>query len=288
MSISSTWQFNLIAYLISIVLFFQFYKLAVKHTNNDGAATILLQLIAALSALCFSFFTEFSIPTKIHTYLLLIAACFFYAINDRLMTTARKHLQVSLYSVLSQLSNVILIVYGILIFQNPIVLYKILGALFILAGNFLVLYKKGGLKLNKYVLLAILVNIIFATAITIDIGISDQFNLPLYIFFTFAIPAVILLIAERMPLSTVFAEYYNRKRERLFFLLTGFFWFLAIFFSLRSFQYGSVSLIVPLQAVSVLLNVLVATVFLGEKDNLLRKTIAALIVITGIYFTVFN
>lgn len=288
MSFINTWQFNLIGYLLAIVLFFQFYKLAVRNTSNDGAATILLQLIAAISALCFSFFTGFTVPSKIFLFLLLIVVCVFYALNDRLMTTARKHLPVSHYSVLSQLSNVILIIYGIIIFRNPVVLYKIFGAVLILAGNLLVLYKKGGLKLNKYVVLAIIVNVIFATAITIDIGISDQFSLPLYIFFTFAIPSVMLLIAERMPLSAIFAEYIRRKNERRYYLITGFFWFLAIFFSLRSFQYGSVSLIVPLQAVSVLLNVLIATVFLGEIENIFRKIAAALLVIAGIYFTVLN
>ena len=49
----SYWQLYIVGYLISVVIFFQYYKLAVKEAKNDGAVTILLQVIAGLSILIF-------------------------------------------------------------------------------------------------------------------------------------------------------------------------------------------------------------------------------------------
>ncbi len=284
MNILNTWQFNLVGYLICIVLFFQFYKLAVRHAIKDGAATILLQAIAGISVLVLSPFLAFKFPTDIKFYLLLIGACIFYALNDRLQTTARKHLEVSVFSIINQLSNVFLIVIGILVFRETLAIHKILGAALILCGNALLFYKKQRFELNRYSILAIVATAAFATAISIDIGISKQFNLPFYIMLTLIIPALFVMLAERIQLREVVAEYLSDAKN--YYLATGISWGLVIFFSLRAYQLGEVTTVVPLQATAVLLNVVVAFVLLKERDNLGKKLLATFLVIAGIYATV--
>lgn len=284
MELFLTWQFNLIGYLICVVAYFQFYKLAVKNAEEDGAATLLLQTIAGLSVLLLVPFFEFKLPSDIKWYLLLIAASVFYTVNDRLQTTARKHLQVSVFTILNQLANVFLIIFGLTIFKESFSFSKILGAGLILLANGLLLYKKGRLEINKYVFITIAATLSFAIAISIDIGIVQQFNLPFYIMLALIIPAAMLFFVEKISLHQMFVEYKNSNGK--YYLLTGVFWALTIFFSLRSFQFGEVTTIVPLQATNVLLNVAVAYLFLGEKKEELKKIIAALIIIAGIYLTV--
>ena len=91
-SLFNTWWFNLIGYLIFVVFFCQFYKLAVKNAKKDGAATVLLQLLAGVSVLVLVPFLPITFPSDPKVYLLLIAASIFYALNDRLQTSARKNL----------------------------------------------------------------------------------------------------------------------------------------------------------------------------------------------------
>jgi len=282
--ITNTWQFNLFFTLIFVVLFYQFYKLAVKKVKKDGAATIILQFIGGLSALIWAPLFKFTFPSDFKTYLLLSLAIIFYAVSDRLQTTVRKHLEVSVFSIINQLSNVFIIIIGLTIFREPIIISKIIGAAFILLGNIYLFYKKGKLDLNKHVILAILANLTFAVAMSTDIGISSLFNLPLYIAITLIIPALLIKIIEKIPTSTIIKEYKNGEKK--YFYATGISWGLAILFSLRSFQFGQVTTIVPLQSTSVLLNVVVAYLFIKERDNLFKKIIAALAVMSGIYFTV--
>jgi drug/metabolite transporter (DMT)-like permease len=285
MNLFNAWQINLIAHLISLVVFFQCYKLAVRNVKRDGAATILLQTLASIAVLFLVPFFPFILPSDPKFYLLLLAACIFYAINDRLQTTARKNLQVSVYSIVNQLSNVFLIIIGLTIFREGLVLQKLVGAGLILFGNIFLFYKKGTFKPNKYVWVAVVASLFCAIAISTDIGISKQFNLPFYIMITLALPALIILFGERIKLSEVLREYSGQDRK--WYVITGIAWAFTIFFSLRAFQLGSVTTIVPLAATAVLLNVIVAYLFLGEKKDEWRKIIAALLVIAGIYLTVF-
>ena len=117
-SIINNWVFCLITSLFFVVIFYQFYKLAVRTAKKDGAVTILLQFIGGLSILAWFPLFPMRFPSDIKVYGLLTIACIFYAINDRLQTTARKHLQVSLFSIVNQLSNVFLILIGLTVFQE--------------------------------------------------------------------------------------------------------------------------------------------------------------------------
>jgi len=279
--ILNSWQFNLSMSLILLVIFMQSYKLAVKEVDKDGVATIILQVIAGISVLLLLPFFPFIIPDNTGAYLFILLAIIFYALNDRIQTTVRKNLDVSVYSIMDQLARVFLIIYGIVIFREVIVASKLIGGGLILAANVILFYRKGKIKINKYVLLNVVATFLFATATVIDIDISKQFNLPFYIMVTLIIPALIIYIFERHSAKEIMEEY-NSKRKN-YYLITGISWGALIFFIIRAFQTSEVVFIAPLLATSVLLNVLVASILHKERTNLARKIIAAVVVILGVF-----
>ncbi|GAB4218692.1 MAG: hypothetical protein Fur009_0840 [Candidatus Microgenomates bacterium] len=286
MNILNTWPFNILVYLFSIVIFNQFYKLAVRDAKNDGAATILLQVIASFFCLFLVPFFSFKFPLNLKPYFLLILASIFYALNDRLQTTSRKHIEVSVFSIISQLSNVFLILIGLIFFKEKFFLNKIIGAALILFANIFLFYKKGRFELNKYTLIGVLATFIFSLALSIDIGISKQFNLPFYIMLTLFIPSLMIFFAEKIKVKDLINELETKNKK--YYFITGLFWSLAIFFSLRLYQFGKVTIITPLQATSVILNILVAYIFLNEKSNRVKKIIAAILVFFGIWLIVYK
>ncbi len=280
----NTWQLNLFGYILCAVLFNQFYKLAVRKVKKDGAATVILQSIAGISVLLLMPFLTIRFSTDWKIYVLLIVACIFYAINDRVQTTVRKNMEVSVYTIINQLSSVFLIVYGLTIFREPFSLAKIVGGVLILLANIILRYSGRGLQFNKYVWLAVLASLSLATALSIDVGISKNFNLPIYIMLTLIIPTLMIKTAEKMTIADIKTEYYNGNKK--YFFLTGISWALLIFFMIRAYQFGSFTLITPLSATSVLINVLIATFFFAERDNILKKVLASILVIAGVYLTV--
>lgn len=280
-----TWQVNLIFFYVSTVIFFQCYKLAVKNVENDAAATIALQTIAGISVLILVPFFDIVWPVKMSIILLLVASCVFYAINDRLQMTARKHLEVSTFSVIGQLSTVFVILYGLTIFHEVSSWVKIAGAAFIIGANILIFYqpRKHKVEINSYSLLAMMAALAFATAIVIDVGISKGFNLPLYISLTLIIPAIMIAAIGRVSPAQSIKEY---KTNSKLFILTGVSWAFSIFFSLRAFQLGEINTIITLQAVAVILNVLAAYIFLKERSKIKRKIAGALLIVFGVFLTV--
>lgn len=284
LNIINTWQFNLVCYLICVVTFYQSYKLAVKDALNDGAATVLLQFIAGLSILLLTPLYPLIFPSSYYLWGLLFSACIFYALNDRLQTTVRKHLEVSIFTVLSQLTSVFMIIYGLILFREPVVLMKIIGAACILGANIFLRFEKGRFHFSKYVGIAAFAALSLATALIIDIGISENFNLPIYISITFLLPAIFIWIVERFSFETIQKEY--RKGNKTYYLLAGVSWAGTILFALRSFQSGAVSTIVPLQSTSILLSVLVAYLFFNERTDGWKKILAAILVIIGVFLTV--
>lgn len=276
----NTWWFNLILYLILYVLFTQFYKIATRSSKNDGALTILLQFLGGLIVLLFVPLFKFQFPSNIKTYIFLGIACVFYAITDRVNTTARRGLDVSTFSILGQLSTVFLIAWGIIFFKESIVLKKIIGALLIIIGNVIVLYRKGKFELNKYVIYSLLANLAMSIGISVDVGISDKFNMPIYVASTLILPSLMILLVDKVKISDVVSEYKSGDKKSI--LLVSSSWGIMIIAMLRAYQFGSVTTIAPICSITTILNVFVAYFLLKEKNSLLKKIVAALIVILGI------
>lgn len=276
----NTWWFNIILYLILCVIFTQSYKIATKSSKNDGALTVLLQFLGGIFVLLFVPLFKMEFPSNYMTWLLLGVACIFYAVADRINTTARRGLDVSKYSILGQLSTVFLIIWGIIFFKETIVIKKIIGALLIIIGNIAVLYKKGKFEFNKYVLCSLLGNLSVSIGVSVDVGISDKFNMPIYIALTLIVPSLLISLFNRVKLSDIISEYKNGNKPAI--ISIGCSWGIMIVAMLRAYQFGSVTTIAPLASITTIINVFVAYFFLKEKDSLLRKVIAAMIVVLGI------
>lgn len=126
----------------------------------------------------------------------------------------------------------------------------------------------------------ILSNIAFTVALFLDVNISDNFNLPFYVALTLIIPAVLIMTFERIKPSEIKNELVNGNKKAIF--VTALSWGIMIVVQLRAYQLGNVTVIAPLCALTVMLNVIVGYLFLNERDNLLKKVISAILIIISI------
>lgn len=274
------WVIYLILYLILGVIFDQAYKVTTKSLKNAGALTILLEFIGTVAVLFAIPFFEVKLPTDPKVYIFLILAIVFYAVNDRLNTTVRSGIEASTFSIIKQLSTVFMIFAGILFFKEEFIINKFIGAILIILSNILIFYKRENTKPNKYVLLGILANIFYTIALFLDVNISENFNLPIYVAISLGLPTILIALAERIKPKEIINEFKNGNKPAI--LVTSVTWSYMILVQLRAYQLGNVSIVAPLCALTVILNVIVGYIFLKEKDNLLRKIISALLIILGI------
>lgn len=280
MNILDNWLLYVLLYLVLATAFTQFFKVATKTLQKTGALTCLLQLIAGVMALLLCPFFEFKLPTEAGFYIMLGIAIIFYAISDRINTTVRSGIEASTFSMLKQLSTTFMIFAGLIFFKEEFILTKFIGAMLIIFSNVLIFYKKGKFEFNKYILLGILANITYTVALFLDVNISDNFNLPFYVALTLIIPSLLIMIFERIKPSEIKNELLNGNKKAI--LITALSWGVMLVVQLRAYQLGNVTVVAPLCALTVILNVIVGYIFLNERDNLIRKIISAILIIISV------
>ena len=218
--------------------------------------------------------------TDIRIYICLGISILFYAISDRINTTVRSGIEASTFSVLKQLSTTFMIFAGLLFFREEFILTKFIGAILIIFSNILIFYKKGKLEFNKYILLGILSNLSYTVALFLDVNNSDCFNLPLYVATTLMVPALLIMIIEKIKLVEIKRELVEGNKKTI--IITALSWGFMIFAQLRAYQLQNVTIVAPLCALTVMSNVIVGYLFLKERENLARKMIAAILIIVSI------
>lgn len=274
------WIIFVILYLILAVVCDQFFKTATKALTKPGVLTTIVQLIGSITVLLLVPLFEMKFPTDVKVYFFLGLAIIFYTISDRLNTTVRSGIEASTFSIIRQLSTVFMIFAGLVFLKEPFVLNKLLGAILIIISNILIFYKKSEGKPNKYVILGIISNICYTIALFLDVNISDNFNLPFYVATTLSIPAILIFIFERVKISDIKNEFKNENKKAI--IVTGITWALSIVAQLRAYQLGNVSIVAPLCALAVILNVIIGYFFQKERENMTKKIVAAILIIIGI------
>jgi len=93
-------------------------------------------------------------------------------------------------------------------------------------------------------------------------------------------PAILIFLFERPKISDIGLEFKNGNKVAI--LITAISWSLAIIVSLRALLLGDVTVVAPLMSVNVILNVFAGYIFLKERDDLLKKIIAGVVIIFSV------
>lgn len=270
-----------IIYLIFSLIFAQCFKATNRSMKNASALTILLEVFTALFALILSplFTYKFSLNPQVLLTLSLVTII--YAATDRLNIEARYGLAPSTFSMLKQLSTVFLVIFGFVFLKEKIILTKIIGIIIILLANILLsTNKKGKVELNKYFIMCIISNFLFAIAMFININISDYFNIGLYTVITVLIPAIIIKIASKLSLNDLKQEFklYDKKK----FMLVSFSWAIMLISSVKAYEYGNISIVAPLLTLSMVTNSIYEYFIDKDKKSLRRKLLISILIVIGI------
>lgn len=274
------WKTWVIIYLISAIVFAQKFKKTNQKMKNASCLTILLEIFTALFAILFIPLFDFKISLNPTTYFTLLIVVIIYALTDRLNIEARYGLDPSIFSMLKQLSTVFLIILGILFLKEEIVIKKLIGSVIIIAANILLAFDKGKFELNKYFMMSILSNFLFAIAMLINVNISDEFNLAFYTILTVFIPSILIKTFGRYTFHDLKEEFHLYSKKD--FLVSAFMWCLMLISSVRAYQLGSVTLVAPLLTLTAILNTIYEYFMNHNKNKFIQKVIASIFIVIGV------
>ena len=276
----SKWQFWTILYLISAVLFSQCFKKANRSMKDATCLTLLLEGFTALFSLLLVFMFPIQFSTNIWTYIVLGIVCVIYAVTDRLNIEARYVLEPSTFSMLKQLSTVFIIIFGIVFMKQELVIHRLFGALIIVVANLLLAFNKGKFRFNKYFIMCIISNILFAIAMLINMNISSEFNVALYTFFTVGIPFCVISLVNRIKIKDLKKEFnlYNKK----LFIFSALMWCLMLISSVKAYELGNVVIVASFLALTSILNSIVELIFNKDRKTFYKKLLIGILIVIGV------
>lgn len=277
----NNWVTWVVIYLVFATIFSQSFKKSNRNMSDAGSLTILLELFTAFFSLFFIPFFKLTISHNPHTYLILIVVIVIYAFTDRLNIEARYGLSTSTFSMLKQLSSVFLVILSFVILKEKVVITKVVGASLILIANVgLAVDKDGKFKINKYFLMSLASNILFAFGMLINVNISGEFNLGIYTIITVLFPSILITLFGKHSIKELKEEFnlYDKKR----FLLSAFSWCVMLISSVRAYQLGSVSVVAPLLTLTAIINTIYEFIFNKDKSEFIKKLIIGIIIIIGV------
>lgn len=273
----------LIANIVLVTGMDQFYKLTTRTMKNAAAQTVGIQLMAGLSCLVLIPFFEWKLPFNPWVYLFLTLSCGFYALNNRILADVRKNLDVSMIGVLKQSYTALMSLVGFVFLNEAVTVSKVLGILLIVGGNALVLWQGKSVKEKRYIWFGILAYACNVAAGLLDMKSSGEFSLPFYTAFLYIVPAMFIIIGSRLRISDIIKEF--KRANKKHYLLTGVCWGLQYLFILIAYAVGGeASVVAPITSLVVFTDLIVAYLWLKERDSMGKKTIAALLAILGVIF----
>lgn len=280
------WQVNLVLAIILFVVLYQFYRLLAKESNNSANIPVIVGYIGSIIFIFLMPFFGIKFVTSWHIWALLFLSTLFYAVHDVLKSVGFKKLDVSVVAVFSQLAKVFMIVLGVVIFREKLTQIELFGIILVVLGSALISFKKNKFKINKYIWAIIVASLFFAFAMIIDVGISTQFNLAFYFFILYLIPSILISISMKIKFIDLKKEFFRTKNTPNLFIFASLCSSIGMLLYLLSLRQGQVSIVAPLSSVTVLLNVLAGYIFLKERDDLVKRIIASILVIVGIFLLV--
>ena len=97
---------------------------------------------------------------------------------------------------------------------------------------------------------------------------------------TLGIPSILIFIFEKIKISDLKTEFRNGNKKMM--IITAISWSTSIMATLKAYELGPASVVAPLCALAVILNVLFGYIFLKERKDVKKKVLASLFIILGV------
>ncbi|MDD4353232.1 MAG: GRP family sugar transporter [Candidatus Nanoarchaeia archaeon] len=271
------WQ---IIVLIAAILF-GVSKLLSRYISRKIDPIVYSFYYNLIFSLLFIFFlSSFSMPSKIEGWTIMALGSVFWSACMILIFFVYKHLDVSIIAPLENLTPLITLIAGLIFFNETMGLFNIIGAFLIFLGALLITWKTKNYIINKKGIILMLISVFFySIAYRIDSLGVKYFNIYTYGFGVSFMPAI--LIGTYLFFNK---KSFKIKKEILLKIsISSILDFVGYLLILSAYTLTQVSNVAILRQLSIIIAVFGGFVFFKEK-NILRKSIAALIIIIGAIF----
>lgn len=220
-----------------------------------------------------------AIPKTFSAYVFFLGMFLATIIANITIIKAYKTEDVSNVNILSRISLVIGFLTGVILLQEKVNIYKILGVIFITFGVIVIFYEGKKFKLSPGYLFTILSGVMYGTISYFQKLALGYFNIVslVFIFNLSASLSLLILPSTRRDIKPIFIKYKKQLFSSRICIVIG------VFLLLWSLSKGKVSIINTNAETAFLLSTtLFGIIFLREKTNISKKLTGSLLCTLGI------
>lgn len=257
-----------------------------KYVTDKKSHPLILGVVANFYALIIStvmlFFQEVKYPSSVLIFLLATIAGLMYGLGTITYYASLKIIPVPEFTLLTRGTVLFIIIGGSLIYDEHFTWKQIAGTVMIIISIIILNLKGKKITLSKGSLLAILTALFFAVGAIIDKGIINNFSVTAYQVFSYGTTTLfmvlIFLFARKQKLK------FPPVKTHLLLLTTSAIFATCAFLMYTAYQRdGPVSLVNLITQVRIPIVAIYGYLVLKEKESLLNKIIALILIVFGTY-----
>ena len=257
-------------------------RVVMKGDKSDAlASTILFQFLGFAMILIFTLFHGFVLP-PLSTYPLnFIAEGVLWGLSSLFIFKAAKTLEASEITIIATISTVVTIATAVFFLHEGFNIFRLIGVILILMSVVLVSFQKGKMHFNKGVLYILGYCICAGIAVTNDTFLLQKSEVYSFLVIGWLSPGLFLILISPQSIKKL-GYFFHGERFKNIFLMTLFYCAGGVAFYLALATGGLASQVSPIEQTSTILTVIIAALFLNERDHLGKKCIAAVLVMIGV------
>lgn len=259
-----------------------FQRLLMRDDKSDPILfSIMFQITITIITFVFALEKGFKFPPLSIIWVNLLLGAFLYAYGVIFNFKAAKTTEASNLVIIGTLGPVTTIIFAVLLLREPFGISKLIGATLILLSIF-ILYKKRKIKFDQGFYYAAISAFLFGLAVINDTLVLRRYDAISYTPIIFLLPGIVMLMAYSKVLVKVKQFISQKGLVKNMFLLGFFYSIAAIGYFLAIEKGANISQIAPINRASIITTVILAAVFLKERDQLLKKFFSAILVTLGV------
>ncbi len=278
------WQILIIVSVIFASLSTILQRILLKNDKSDPVAySIFFQLLVGMFIGSVGFFTgQMNMPRNLLFIVPnLILMTLLYGVGNVFLFKALKQINASIFTVVFSSRALFTVIASTIFLSETLLIKQFFGVFLILAGIVLVSSKATKFNFGKGEIFAILAALCFGFANTNDRFLLKTLDVYPYVFLVFIVPALFILGINLNVISKI--KVFTEK------IILSKMIFLCVFYALSAITFfyalrigNNSSQIATINLTSVILTVLLSVLILREREDFLKKIIAALLSFVGL------
>lgn len=278
-----------LVFILISVTFSAFTRLIQRLLLGKGkidpiAFSIVFQVLTGIILLLYAIISGFRFPDISKYWFPAITSIILFGIGNIALAKSLQKVEASVFTVLFATNVVWIMLFGVLIFGESISYWHIIGSALTFFSIYLLVERKGKFKFDSGIVYGLLCALCMGLAVLGWVYVGRRSDPISWNSITFLAPAAFNAMTNPRSLAKTKGILTKDTFPKLTLACVTF--AISTLTLLYAYKYGELTQVAPISQTTIIITVILAIIFLKERENLIRKLMSAIICFCGVLLLV--